>query len=413
MHYPLPGHAQFPLEKLHPHPRDNCIIFWEEEHIYWLWNPETLTWEQSQGSISSLAAPHFEEFDQEAAVDKMMRSPGFPFKRERHAKYRVGSDKSMTREQILASWARNGTIQSNKGTKMHFDAECALNGIVYDFASPEMDLFRRWYAEWFRPRGLVPLRTEWEIFHRRLGLAGTIDFVGYYLNEEGERHVREQVRAAGVKGVSKTRKDGKLSIVASKRGDVCRALQRVLPGLDVSRFGCVVIIDWKRSKHVYEEYAELEEEEALKRAGKQVPPKPKWKMRRGVGPCSDMLDTHLNKYAIQVNSYAWVLAKAYGYDVKELYLVSFHSDWEHYVVHQCPWMQERVEELLEPRMRAAGVSKDDLGDPIGSKPPLPGSEPKRDCASPPSSASEASVEPDAVRQAGASACASVVSRAGV
>jgi len=92
-----------------------------------------------------------------------------------------------------------------------------------------------------------------------------------------------------------------------------------------------------------------------------------------------MLDTHLNKYAIQVNSYAWVLAKAYGYDVKELYLVSFHSGWEHYVVHQCPWMQARIEELLEPRMKAAGVvtGTGDLRDPVGHDPPLVGSEPRR------------------------------------
>jgi len=258
--YPLPGHAKFPLEKLHPHARDNHIIFWEEEHIYWLWNAELRKWEQSQGSISSLAAPHFEEFDQESAVDRMLASKDFPFRHERHAKYRKSDGTGMSRAEILASWEDNGTIQSNKGTKMHFDAECALNGIVYDYRSPEMALFRRWYAEWFRPRGLVPLRTEWEIFHRKLGLAGTIDFVGYYLNEEGECHVRSQLRAAGLEGICKVRKDGKQSIVSSKRRDVCAALQGILPGLDVARYGCVVIIDWKRSKHVYEEVTEMEEE---------------------------------------------------------------------------------------------------------------------------------------------------------
>jgi len=375
--YPLPGHAPFPLEKLHPHPRDEGIIFWEEEHVYWLWNDESTKWEQSQGSISSLAADYFEEFDQDAVAKRMAKSPGFPFAKPQHTKYIKDNGKGMTEQEILASWERNGTIQSNKGTKMHFDAELALNGLVYDQKSPEMDLFRRWYSEWFRPKGLIPLRSEWEIYHRRLGLAGTIDFVGYYLNEEGEAFVRAEVIRRGVRGVRPTRAEGRPSIASSIRKDVCAALQKVLPGLDVGRYGNVVIIDWKRSKHVYLEHAELEEENHMKEKGIPIPPKKPWQMRKGKGPCSDLLDTHLNKYAIQVNSYAWVLKHAYGYTVKELYLVSFHSDWEHYVVYECPWMESRIVELLQPRIRDARVGES-FADPCTA--PIPGREPSRDGA---------------------------------
>ena len=161
------------LQKLNPHERDARIKFHPGPHVYTVDNhtsPET----SEYVSVTTWVHSHFEAFDSDAVIDKMMASPYWP-RAERYKKY-IGK----TKDEIKAEWETNRDIAAQEGTRMHAAIEAYYNDgmdavdTLYE-SSRELAYFKNFDVT-FR-RSLKPYRTEWTVFHEELKLSGTIDML--------------------------------------------------------------------------------------------------------------------------------------------------------------------------------------------------------------------------------------------
>lgn len=161
------------LQKLNPHERDARIKFHPGPHVYTVDNhtsPET----SEYVSVTTWVHSHFEAFDSDAVIDKMMASPYWPCA-ERYKKY-IGK----TKDEIKAEWETNRDIAAQEGTRMHAAIEAYYNdgmdAVDMSYESRrELDYFKN-FDTTFR-RSLRPYRTEWTVFHEELKLSGTIDML--------------------------------------------------------------------------------------------------------------------------------------------------------------------------------------------------------------------------------------------
>ena len=91
----------------------------------------------------------------------------------------------------------------------------------------------------------------------------------------------------------------------------------MLPGSSRRFLDDMSIFDWKRSKHGF---------------------------RRGIsgiadgsiGPLHGYPNTKTGRYALQLNCYRVILENEYGYEIKSMYLVRFHSDSAAYEILEVP-----------------------------------------------------------------------------
>ena len=104
----------------------------------------------------------------------------------------------MTEPEILEAWRVNGLIQSRRGTLMHWHIEMYLNG--YDLAEPQSPEFLQFLCfkqSFLDPLGLLPLRTEFSMFHCGLCMAGQADLL--CLDGNGEVVIIDWKRSANIK----------------------------------------------------------------------------------------------------------------------------------------------------------------------------------------------------------------------
>ena len=150
------------LAKVHKHPRDALIEFFEGPHLYFVNGQGGYT------SVTTFIKALFEKFDSELIVSKMMNGkrwqPGHKYW-------------GMTGEEIKAKWAQDGKVASLAGTKMHEDIEFFYNGLAH--TRPENNSLEYSYFMNFVKdhAGLTPYRTEWMVWDDELMLAGSIDFI--------------------------------------------------------------------------------------------------------------------------------------------------------------------------------------------------------------------------------------------
>lgn len=143
------------------HPRDDRIRFDEVPHIYYIDG-------SSEGyvSVTTFNHGHFAHFDADAVIANMV------------AKNRLSDPSNkyygMTPEQIKEMWRLNGESASGKGTQMHYDIECYFNGWNVENYSTEFHYFLKFREDY---PDLIPYRTEWEVFHEDVKIAGSIDMV--------------------------------------------------------------------------------------------------------------------------------------------------------------------------------------------------------------------------------------------
>ena len=150
------------LSKKNPHKRDECITFDEGPHIY------TINGDSNYMSVTTWNHKHFEQFDADAIITKMMSGPNWT----KSIYY------GLTREEIKAKWETNRDEAASAGTKLHYDIECYYNGMSVENDSTEYHYFKQFVLD---NGGLVPYRTEWMIWDTDLRFAGSIDMV--YENE--------------------------------------------------------------------------------------------------------------------------------------------------------------------------------------------------------------------------------------
>ncbi len=147
------------LAKLNPHERDTRIVFDEGPHIYYIDG-------SSKGYISctTFNHKHFEHFDADKIISKMMSSDKWP-----QNKYYGKS-----REEIKAGWDKNRDEAAEAGTKMHYDIECYYNECPNENDSIEYKYFKNFLEAY---PDLKPYRTEWTVFHEDVKISGSIDMI--------------------------------------------------------------------------------------------------------------------------------------------------------------------------------------------------------------------------------------------
>ena len=169
--FTLPGESTKvrTLEEANPLPSDERIRFEEEGHKYFVDGTRVLR------SVTSIVKEYHDEFIAEQCVDTMINGRNWQTKR---TQYMNPDGSVMTREQIMAKWAKSGRIASARGTLMHFHIEMLLNGaILEEPLSAEITQFKEYEQEIILAQGYAPFRTELCVFHKELQVAGQADAV--------------------------------------------------------------------------------------------------------------------------------------------------------------------------------------------------------------------------------------------
>ncbi len=180
------------LARKNPHPRDSHITFDEGPHIY------TIDGDSGFTSVTTWNHSHFEEFDADRIISKMMSSKNWP-----KSKYF-----GQTPDEIKAGWEKNRDEAASAGTKMHYDIECYYNECPQKNDSVEYEYFTR-----FRDRyaDLIPYRTEWMVYHEELRLAGSIDMI--YKNPDGTLLIYDWKRSKGIEKTPRFNKYAKTECI--------------------------------------------------------------------------------------------------------------------------------------------------------------------------------------------------------
>ncbi len=168
------------------HPRDNAIHFDEPTHIYTVNGTYA-----GYISVTKLLHSFFPEFNPDAVIEKMMKSPKWP-----QSPYF-----GMTPAAIKAQWLASGREASGAGTDIHLGVEMVMNG-AYDRVEPRVKgspEWRHFEAYWKQDSEIwEPWRTEWEVWDEELKLAGSIDMV-YRNKQDGTFAVYDWKRSKDIK----------------------------------------------------------------------------------------------------------------------------------------------------------------------------------------------------------------------
>ena len=147
------------LELKNKHPRDQYLSFYEPTHTY------TVHGKKGYTSVTTFVHQHFEPFNADKIITGILKKA----ETDNSNKYY-----GMTRQAIKKSWSDNGKQASAAGTKLHYDIECFYNGITPTNTSIEYGYFKNFHQD---HTFIIPYRTEWMIYHVKLQLAGSIDFI--------------------------------------------------------------------------------------------------------------------------------------------------------------------------------------------------------------------------------------------
>lgn len=268
--------ARLPLQRKHPHARDDCVAFDPEAHVYTVTQPKRFP-EEVPVSVTGFAKDYFTQFDGPAVVDeyyeRWKRKPESKYHGVIQAALEEGLTDAEAKQRILVLWASNGDRAARDGTAMHADAELLCNGMQPSAESPEMAMLRRWLADWQPHMAWEPARTEWVLWW-------------------------EDERIAG----------------------------------DVLVAGTLDLLLWSRTADVYALVDFKRTNPAPKRHGGEpnlLGPNvhPEWHPGYAKAPLDDLENSKWGQYTMQLNILAKMLRERYGIDVKDrMYLVQLHPD---------------------------------------------------------------------------------------
>jgi len=175
------------LQRLHAHPRDACIRFIEEGHLYyvnWSGNPDDDSWEDNgmNMSVTGLVQLFFEHFKADEVLAKSVENGTW--------KEKYGNQ---TVEEVKAGWKEVGVIASRKGTNMHNTLEkyinvyaetgnvyTAMKAVVTDIRRYEIETEFVYFLGFIKKEclHLIPYRTEWRFWtDRTIRLTGSADML--------------------------------------------------------------------------------------------------------------------------------------------------------------------------------------------------------------------------------------------
>ena len=196
------------------HPRDKHIQFFEEGHKYIV----DLEPNVKYTSVTTWVHEHFEKFDSDKIIQKMMSGPGW---KEGHKYW------GKTADEIKNGWNSNKDIVSSAGTDLHFQIECFNNNsILQDYTnkdlyeyyisenidkSIEFPLEWQYFINFVRDHPLLkPYRTEWTVFNEDIKISGSIDMI--YENPDGTLSIYDWKRS---KNITRINTFNKFSITPS------------------------------------------------------------------------------------------------------------------------------------------------------------------------------------------------------
>jgi len=279
------------LKRKNPHERDARIAFDPIQHKYTI--DGNVDPRAAYTSVTTWNHSHFEQFDADAVISKMMTSKNWAT----NVKYR-----GKTTDQIKAEWDSNRDQAAAAGTEMHAAIELFYNRISISSSSssssqreiqfqdytatamPEFSYFANFYRTFCKM--LRPYRTEWTVFHEESRLSGSIDMVFENLDmETGEPS------------------------------------------------GTYSIYDWKRCK-------EITRNSSFN----------KWSTTPGL---EHLPDTNYWHYCLQLNLYKYILQEKYGKKVSDMYLVCLHPDNANrdYQRIKVVDLQPEISTIVEARIR--------------------------------------------------------------
>ena len=179
------------------HPRDKRIQFFENTHTYIIDAEPTVKYT----SVTTWIHEHFEKFDADLVIAKMMRGIGW----KKGHKYW-----GMTPEEIKSMWDVNKNAVSSEGTNLHYKIECFHNNANIPIHYTNEQLFNEYskgitndVIEWQyfinfikdHPH-LKPYRTEWTVFNEDVKISGSIDMV--YENPDGTLSIYDWKRSKNI-----------------------------------------------------------------------------------------------------------------------------------------------------------------------------------------------------------------------
>jgi ATP-dependent exoDNAse (exonuclease V) beta subunit len=191
------------LEKQNKHLRDCRITFDEGPHIYTISmydrKNNKLYGDSSFTSVTTFVHSHFEKFDADLIINKMMKSD----------KWILSKYYGMTKQEIKDSWELNRIEASSAGTKLHRDIELYYNHIQINNDSIEYNFFLDFEKERIQ-LGLIPYRTEMMIFDEEYKLAGSVDML--YKCSDGTYQIYDWKRCKQIKKQNYWRKSKTMEI---------------------------------------------------------------------------------------------------------------------------------------------------------------------------------------------------------
>lgn len=175
------------------------------------------------------------------------------------------------------------------GTLMHANLEAYFNGEPFTVLKENEKCFQQFKAL-FNDTDWVqwePFRTEWSVFDPETLLAGQIDLAGLINRERGE----------------------------------------------------LVLLDWKRSENITDcNFARFGAAQNVGGCG-------------GFGPCQNLENANFIHYSLQLNVYAYMLHKCYGFRTVKMFILQFHPKNKDNLagVYQAPNLAHIVEEMFAAR----------------------------------------------------------------
>lgn len=189
------------LSNRHANSRDNHIQFFEEGHKYIV----DIEPDVKYTSVTTWVHEHFEKFDADKIIKKMMNGSGW---KEGHKYW------GKTPDEIKAQWNSNKEAVSGAGTDLHFQIECFNNDNRFEFEYTNKELYKIYMCdnkhklsetplEWQyfinfikdHPH-LKPYRTEWTVFNEDIKISGSIDMV--YENPDGTLSIYDWKRSKNI-----------------------------------------------------------------------------------------------------------------------------------------------------------------------------------------------------------------------
>lgn len=183
------------------HPRDKHIQFFEEDHKYVI----DLEPNVRYTSVTTWIHEHFEKFEADKIITKMMSGPNW---KEGHKYW------GKTAEEIKAQWNSNRDAVSGAGTDLHYEIECFNNNKTLNNDYTNEELYNNYMSdnqnnlkepslEWKYFLNFVkdhpelkPYRTEWTVFNEDIKISGSIDMV--YENPDGTLSIYDWKRAKNI-----------------------------------------------------------------------------------------------------------------------------------------------------------------------------------------------------------------------